>query len=69
MDSDRTFYICPVCFLVCETSQECHNHQMIECDAGEFDDERRRPPIDKRGYLVTRAPRWYLEAVGWVKPD
>ncbi|MGD2156311.1 MAG: hypothetical protein PVG32_05520 [Anaerolineales bacterium] len=42
---------------------------MIECDAGEFDDERRKPPIDKRGYLVTRAPRWYLEAVGWVRPD
>jgi len=61
-----TFYICPKCFQVCETERECHRHQMVKCNAGQPGDERRRPVTDQFGQTVSRAPRWYLEAMGWV---
>jgi hypothetical protein len=41
---------------------------MVECDAGEPGGERSKPVHDRYGNLVSRAPRWYLEAVGWIKP-
>jgi len=66
MDNDSSFYICPICFRVCDTEQKCHEHQMVECDAGEPGDERRKPVKDRFGQFVSRAPRWYLEAVGRI---
>ena len=63
MDNTQKFYICPICFRVCDTDQECHQHQMIECQPGHIGDERRKPITDKFGNYVSRAPRWYLEAV------
>jgi hypothetical protein len=67
MEREQHFYICPVCFQVCETKQECHEHTMLECDPGEAGDERRRPVRDRFGNLASRAPRWFLEAIGWIK--
>lgn len=61
---ERKIYICPVCFRVCETQEECHEHKMIACDPGNPGDERRKPVVDRFGKLVSRAPRWFLEAQG-----
>lgn len=66
MVSEKVFYICPVCFQVCDSEKECHAHRMIECEVGELGDERRKPVLDRFGNYVSRAPRWYLEAVGRV---
>lgn len=63
MDEKNIFYICPVCFQVCDSLQECHAHKMLECSGGEPGDPRRLPIRDRFGNLVSRAPRWYLEAV------
>ncbi|HUV92339.1 MAG TPA: hypothetical protein VMV80_04565 [Anaerolineales bacterium] len=67
MRSKTDFYICPVCFRVCETESECHQHKMILCHTGEPGDERRKPVTDHLGNPVSRAPRWYLEALGWIE--
>lgn len=66
MEAEDNFYICPICFQVCESEIECHAHRMVECDPGEAGDERRRPIRDRFGNYVSRAPRWFLEAV-WIK--
>jgi hypothetical protein len=59
------FYICPVCFQVCESETECHAHKMIACDPGPEGDERRKPVENQFGELASRAPRWFIEAAGW----
>jgi hypothetical protein len=67
-DTSKTLYICPKCFWVCDTESKCHQHQLIlACEPGEFGDERRRPVRNQFGLFVSRAPRWYLEAVGWIR--
>ena len=67
MTIENTFYICPKCFRVCEDEEKCHQHmRMIECEIGDFGDDRRKPITDQFGHFVSRAPRWYLEAVGWI---
>jgi hypothetical protein len=63
MANEQVFYICPICFRVCETESECHEHRMVLCETGHPGDERRKPVPDQFGNLVSRAPRWYLEAV------
>jgi hypothetical protein len=40
---------------------------MIKCKTGELGDERRKPVYDSYGHIVSRAPRWYMEAVGWIE--
>jgi hypothetical protein len=60
------FYICPICFQVYDTGGTCHNHTMIACTM-EPGQEQCRPIAGSRGHLVSRAPRWFLEAVGWVR--
>jgi hypothetical protein len=37
---------------------------MIACDAGDWGSERRKPILAANGELRTRAPRWFLEAIG-----
>jgi hypothetical protein len=69
------FYICPTCFRVCETEQECHehqmafDHQMVACNPGSLGDERRKPVNNRYGQYASRAPRWFLEALGWIVED
>lgn len=60
--SENILYICPSCFTVCETPIESHRHSVIPCYIGDPGDIRRKPLTDKFGTLVSRAPRWYLEA-------
>ena len=69
MDTNRIFFICPVCFQTCETEPECHAHKMIECNVDELDDNMRKPIRDNFGNMVSRAPRWYMEAVGWIQVE
>lgn len=66
MSEKVTFYICPICFRVCDSERQCHEHLTLPCDAGEAGDERRKPVRNQFGQYVSRAPRWYLEAVGWL---
>ena len=63
MDQDQLIYICPICFRVCETEAECHEHLMVLCETGHPGDERRKPISDQFGNLASRAPFWYLEAI------
>ncbi len=58
----RTIYICRVCHLVGQHTLNCHPGNTVECDAGEPGDERSKPLFDKHGHLVTRAPKWWVEA-------
>jgi hypothetical protein len=42
---------------------------MVKCDVGEPGDERRKPIVDRFGKYVSRAPRWYIEAVSWINKN
>lgn len=66
MNTHYMFYLCPTCFESRETEDTAHMHVMLCCDPGLPADERRRPLIDTVGRLHTRAPRWFLETVGWI---
>lgn len=70
MSDEIILYICPVCFRTGETREECHEHIMVECRLGKPGDDRRKPVEDPQGRIVSRAPRWFLEAIGRIKnPD
>ena len=70
MTAEDTVYMCPVCFKVCDSNEECHRHRMLECNPGQPGDERRKPIRDRFGHMVSRAPRWFIEATnlipGWT---
>jgi hypothetical protein len=46
---------------------------MLECKPGQPGADRRRPLRDRFGNIVSRAPRWFLEAIkiipGWTPLD
>ena len=63
MDQKLVIYVCPICFRVSDHEEECHEHKMVLCETGFPGDERRKPVIDQFGNLVSRAPRWYLDAL------
>ena len=65
--SEKVMYICPVCFRVCETEEQCHQHKMIECQVGNPGEDLRKPVTDRFGQYVSRAPRWFLKAIGRIK--
>jgi hypothetical protein len=41
---------------------------MVSCCAGEPGSFLRKPMTDENGQMVSRAPVWYMEAMGWI-PD
>jgi hypothetical protein len=61
-DTNRKIYICRICHRVDQRPMTCHPGQSVTCDAGSFGDERSRPLFDKNGRLVTRAPKWWVDA-------
>lgn len=67
MKSAYLFYLCPTCFEATQDEEQGHRHGMLLCDPGPPGDERRKPLADESGRLKTRAPRWFLEAVGWLR--
>ncbi len=66
MSAKFLFYLCPICFQADDSPRNCHDHPMIRCDAGGPNDERRKPLTDEQGHVKSHAPRWFLEAVGWM---
>ena len=68
MANDSIFYLCPICFAVCESKIACrsHHHRMIWCDPIRLSDEQRKPLVDADGRLASHAPRWFLEAIGAI---
>ncbi len=40
----------------------CHPHSSVKCDAGVPGDERSMPLFDAQGRILTRAPKWWVEA-------
>lgn len=66
MDKNSVIYICPVCFQVCESERQCHEHLMVRCNPGPINSERRKPITDRFGNMVSRAPCWFLEATGQI---
>lgn len=70
MAREDKFYICPICFQVCESKKACdlhiHAHRMVAAHPGEPGDLRRKPLQDRYGNLLSRAPRWFMEAIGRI---
>lgn len=58
----RTIYICRTCHRVGERPLTCHSGKSAKCDAGSPGDERSMPLFDAQGRIVTRAPKWWVEA-------
>ena len=69
MERDCNFYICPTCFNTAEITRECHGKPMIYCGSLQPGDERLKPLYDKEGNLKSRAPRWFLESLGYELPE
>ena len=68
MIEKEVFYICPKCFKICEDPDEEHRHGMVQCSPLTLTDAQRKPLYDVDGRLLTRAPRWFLEELGLIKP-
>ncbi len=62
MPQGRTIYVCRECHRVDQRPLTCHPDALVQCDAGAPGDERSQPLFDARGNLVTRAPKWWVEA-------
>ena len=62
MTETRIVYICPHCMHCEESAGPCGRcgTVVVECEAGPTDDRMRRPIIDQRGNVRTRAPQWWL---------
>jgi hypothetical protein len=58
----HSVYICRVCHRVGQSPLNCHPGNSVLCDAGEPGDERSKPLFDEHGHLVTRAPKWWVDA-------
>ncbi len=55
------FHICPTCFRVARSTRSCHGRRMALVRAGQMSAHSRRPLMDERGNLRTRAPQWFLD--------
>ncbi|MBI5305625.1 MAG: hypothetical protein HY868_26080 [Chloroflexi bacterium] len=58
----RTVYVCRVCHRVGARTLTCHVGKSAKCNAGAPGDERAKPLYDAQGNLVTRAPKWWVDA-------
>ncbi len=58
----RTVYICRVCHRVGQRPLSCHAGKSVKCDAGAPGDERSKPLFSADGHLLTRAPKWWVDA-------
>ena len=65
-EEKKIYYICPKCLDMTQAPPDHKGHEgrLIAVSPGPWDDERRKPPLDAHGHVMTRAPRWYLEAIG-----
>jgi len=65
-EMQESLYVCLYCFQVCEDPVNCHSSPMLVCRPGKPGSIRRKPVADRAGRLLSRAPRWFLEATGWI---
>jgi len=56
-------YLCPRCFEAQNTPGNCPNDgmELLSCQPGDPDDPCRRPLMDNKGNIVSRAPVWWLQ--------
>ena len=69
MVEKQVFCICPKCFSVSDSREECEaceEGEMVQCNVLELSKEQRKPLFDDQGRLLTRAPRWFLEETGVI---
>ncbi len=59
---EQAIYVCRVCHRVDQRPLTCHPGKMLRCNTGAPGDERSKPLFDARGRLVTRAPKWWVDA-------
>jgi len=57
-------YVCERCFSTDTAPGPCPRcgRPRRDCHPGEVGDERRRPPMDARGHILSRAPLWWVLA-------
>jgi hypothetical protein len=65
--AQEPIYVCLYCYQVCENPTSCHESPMLVCNPGRPGSPRRKPVVDRSGRLLSRAPRWFLEATGWIE--
>ena len=65
------FYMCPKCLEPAIQAEPCPNcgGKRVPCRPGKADDPCRKPFRSPSGAILTRAPEWWLRAIGNVKPD
>jgi len=64
MNNTSIFYLCPKCFAAFDDEPADHPHAMLRINPAVLDVEARQPVMDQNGNLQSRAPRWFLEAIG-----
>ena len=62
MESTQTIYLCPRCLAASAQPGVCDRcgEERLGCRPGEADDPCRRPLMDARGQVRTRAPLWWV---------
>lgn len=62
----KIFYMCPKCMEPAEEPTPCPNcgGERIPCRPGDPDDPCRKPMMSSSGEIRSRAPVWWLRAIG-----
>jgi hypothetical protein len=62
LNSNTEVYLCPVHLIPTDSPGVCDQcgRELVGCRPGDPDDPCRRPIMDARGRILTRAPLWWL---------
>jgi hypothetical protein len=65
----KMFYMCPNCMEPAEEPTPCPKcgGNRVPCRPGESDDPCRKPFMAPTGEIRSRAPVWWLQAIGRLK--
>lgn len=63
MNTSPVFYLCPSCFYASDFLDDSHEHALLRVDPGMPGDEKRKPITDRKGRILSSAPRWFHEAI------
>jgi hypothetical protein len=63
VDFNQEIFLCPNCLLPGAEAGACPacGHTRVSCRPGDPDDPCRRPLMDQRGRVLSRAPLWWLQ--------
>lgn len=63
INSEIIVYLCPTHLISAGQPGMCPkcDQEMVGCRPGDPDDPCRRPLMDQRGHILTRAPLWWLQ--------